>query len=112
MIPTFHESERIYRVDKFVVPSHALDEFIDKVQQTHSALKTVEGFIQDFILEQADGSGEFNIVTIVIWENATSIEKARQVVKAKHEAMNLDAREMYARLGIKANIATYKRREA
>jgi heme-degrading monooxygenase HmoA len=108
MTPILHESERIYRVDKFVVPSQALNEFVTKVQETPQALRTVEGFVQDFILEQVDGSGEFNVVTIVIWESAKSLEKAKQAVKAKHEAMNLNPREMYVRLGIKADIATYQ----
>jgi heme-degrading monooxygenase HmoA len=108
MTPTSKESERIYRVDKFIVPSQALGEFIDKVEKTHEALRTVEGFVQDFVLEQVGGSSEFNVVTVVIWESEKSIENAKQAVIARHKEMNLNPQEMYARLGIKADVATYK----
>lgn len=106
---TSHVSHPVYRVDKFIVPNHARDEFLDKVNQTHQLLRTLEGFAQDFILEQVGGPGEFNIVTVVIWSDAKFIENARQAVMAKHEEMNLNPQEMYARLSIKADVATYKK---
>jgi len=52
--------EKIYRVDKFVVPSTAREEFLHKVRRTHAVLKAQPGFLQDFVLEQSSGPGEFN----------------------------------------------------
>jgi heme-degrading monooxygenase HmoA len=60
-----NESERIYRVDKFVVPDRAREEFLHKVRRTHELRRTLPGFLQDFVLEQSSGPGEFNVVTIV-----------------------------------------------
>jgi heme-degrading monooxygenase HmoA len=105
-------SERIYRVDKFVVPSGAREEFLGKARRTHSLLRAQLGFLQDFVLEQSSGPGEFNFVTIVEWASQEAIENARSAVLALHREMNFNPQEMFARMGIKADLANYKRLEA
>jgi heme-degrading monooxygenase HmoA len=103
-----NESGRIYRIDKFNVPGSAHQEFIDKVHRTHEFLRTLPGFIQDTVLEQTGGPGEFNFVTIVIWDSMESIEAARKTVTAKYEEIGFNPQEMFARLGIKADLANYQ----
>jgi len=100
-----------FRVDKFVVPAHAREEFLDKVHAWLAVLKTQTGFVRDAILEQASGLGEFNFVTIVEWENGDFFEGARQAVAALHRKMNFDPYELITRLGIRVDIANYKRVE-
>ena len=100
---------KVYRVDKFIVPTHAREEFLEKVQATHVVLRSQAGFVQDFILEQASGPGEFNFVTLVEWENAGAMEPVRQAVTALHKRMNFDPQELFARLGIRADLGNYKR---
>jgi heme-degrading monooxygenase HmoA len=101
--------ERIYRVDKFVVPNGVREEFLGKVRPTHSLLKAQPGFLQDFVLEQSSGPGEFNFVTIVEWASQEAVENARAAVVKLHGEINFNAQEMLARLGIKADLACYKR---
>jgi hypothetical protein len=60
-----NKSKRVYHVDRFIVPVRAREEFIDKVRHTHQLLRTLPSFIQDFVLEQSAGPGEFNFVTAV-----------------------------------------------
>jgi hypothetical protein len=105
-------SERIYRVDKFVVPSSARKEFLDRVRRTHAFLRTQSGFLQDFVLEQFSGPGEFNVVTTVEWASQEAFENASAVVTARYREMNFNPQETLARLGIKADLANYKRLEA
>jgi heme-degrading monooxygenase HmoA len=102
------ESGRVYRIDKFNVPGSARKEFIDKVHSTHELLRTLPGFIHDNVLEQIGGPGEFNFVTIVIWDSMESMEAARNAVMAKREETGFNPQEMFARLGIKADLANYK----
>jgi heme-degrading monooxygenase HmoA len=102
------EPRRIYRVDKFKVPSAAREEFIDRVHKSHEFLRTLPGLIQDHVLEQTSGPGEFNFVTIIVWNSIESIEAARKAVMAKYEEIGFNPQEMYARLGIKADIAVYQ----
>jgi hypothetical protein len=102
-------SERIYRVDKFVVPSSAREEFLDRVRRTHAFLKAQAGFVQDFVLEQFSGPGEFNMITTVEWASQEAFEDASVVVSARYREMNFNPQETLARLGIKADLANYKR---
>jgi heme-degrading monooxygenase HmoA len=102
-------SDKIYRVDKFAVPSGAREQFIDRVRRTHSLLQAQPGFLQDFFLEQSSGPGEFNFVTIVEWASQEAVENARAAVLALHKEMNFNPQEMLGRLGIRADIANYKR---
>jgi heme-degrading monooxygenase HmoA len=104
-------SKEIFRVDKFVVPAHAREEFLHKVHATHATLRVQPGFVRDAILEQTSGPGECNFVTIVEWESSDAIEGARQAVAALHDKMNFDPHELITRLGIRADIANYKRVE-
>jgi heme-degrading monooxygenase HmoA len=102
-------SERFYRVDKFVVPNPAREEFLTRVRETHDLLRTLPGFLQDFILEQASGPGEFNFVTIVEWQDAKSVESAKSAVMAMRKQTNFNPEELFSRLGIKADPGNYKR---
>ncbi|MGH8606446.1 MAG: antibiotic biosynthesis monooxygenase family protein [Gammaproteobacteria bacterium] len=106
------KSKRFYRVDKFVVPDRAREEFISKVRNTHELLRTLPGFLQDLVLEQSSGPGEFNFVTIVEWDGVESIENAKTAVMAMHKKTNFNPQEMLARLGIKADLANYRKIDA
>ncbi|MCU1240840.1 MAG: hypothetical protein JWO71_1566 [Candidatus Acidoferrum typicum] len=104
-------SERVYRVDKFIVPRGAREEFLEKARRTHELLKTQPGFLQDFVLEQSSGPGEFNFVTIVEWASQEAVENARAAVVTLHREMKFTPQEVFARLAIKADLANYKRLE-
>ncbi|HEX5829706.1 MAG TPA: antibiotic biosynthesis monooxygenase [Gemmatimonadaceae bacterium] len=101
-------SARVYRVDRFVVPPAAREEFLENVRRTHDLLRTLPGFVQDFVLEQSAGPGEFNLVTFVEWESAESIESAKSAVMAMQRERGFDPRELMARLGIRADIGNYR----
>lgn len=106
------QSGRVYRVDKFVVPPQVREEFIGKVRSTHELLRTMPGFLQDLVLEQSGGPGEFNFVTLVEWQSAEFVEAAKAVVMAEHRKSGFNPQELFARLGIRADIANYQRVDA
>ncbi|MBB3590131.1 heme-degrading monooxygenase HmoA [Rhizobium sp. BK529] len=101
-------SGTFYRIDKFVVPAAAREEFLVNVMMTHKVLEAQAGFIGHEVLEQIAGPGEFNFVTIARWESADVVEHVKAAVAAAHSAANFDPQEMFARLGIRADIASYK----
>ncbi|KZS54075.1 heme-degrading monooxygenase HmoA [Rhizobium sp. BK077] len=101
-------SGAFYRIDKFVVPAAAREEFLVKVMMTHKLLEAQDGFIDHRVLEQVAGPGEFNFVTIAEWENTEVVERAGAAVAAAHRVAHFDPQEMFARLGIRADIASYK----
>jgi len=102
-----NKSQRVYRVDKFIVPTHARDEFLKNVLHTHEFLRTLPGFLQDFLLEQSSGPGQFNFVTIVEWDSMESVEKAKPAVMAMHKEINFNSQELFARLEIEADLGYY-----
>ncbi|HWT56488.1 MAG TPA: antibiotic biosynthesis monooxygenase [Rhizobium sp.] len=101
-------SGAFFRVDKFVVPVAAREEFLINVMMTHKLLEAQDGFIDHKVLEQVAGPGEFNFVTIAQWESADVVERVRAAVAAAHKAAKFDPQEMFARLGIRADMASYK----
>ncbi len=103
---------QLYRIDKFKVPASARAEFLQKVRLTHAVLQTQPGFIQDLVLEQTDGPGEFNFVTVAVWKNAEAMGAARQAVIAKHAEIGFKPAELFDRLGIQADVANYAQLEA
>ena len=101
-------SAEIYRVDKFVVPEAARDEFLARIRETHELLRRQPGFIRDAILEQVAGPGKFNIVTIAEWQDQAAIDAARDVVRRAHAQRGFSPQETMKRLGIEADIADYR----
>jgi quinol monooxygenase YgiN len=99
----------IYRVDKFVVPAAAREEFLDRVAQTHRTLRAQPGFVRDLILEQSGGPGEFNFVTLAEWESEEAVGPVRAAVADFHRQIGFDPQDMFARLGIRPDIGIYKR---
>ena len=102
------EKTSIYRVDKFVVPKAAREEFLKRVHDTHHVLRRQPGFIRDALLEQIGGPGRFNIVTVAEWESQEAIDAARAAVAKSHAEIGFNPQETMARLGIEADIANYK----
>ncbi|UCI06660.1 antibiotic biosynthesis monooxygenase [Mesorhizobium sp. B1-1-8] len=99
----------VFRVDKFVVPAEAREEILSKARMTHELLRQQEGFVQDFLLEQFSGPGEFNLVTIVEWESQAAVDKVVPIVRAAQERIAFSPQETIKRLGVKADIANYRR---
>lgn len=98
----------IFKVDKFIVPETAKTEFLKKVHVTHQLLEQQPGFVRQVLLEQYGGPGEFNIVTFVEWQSQDAIDAARQAVHTLHQQLNFNPPEMWAQLGIRADLATYR----
>ena len=98
----------VYRVDKFVVPAAAREEFLRRVEETHQLLRRQPGFIRDAILEQVSGPGRFNIVTIAEWESQEAIDAARTVVSKAHVERGFDPQETMRRPGVEGGNAHYR----
>lgn len=105
-------ANHIFRVDKFIVPTSARDEFLMRANAIRDVLRKLEGFVRDVYLEQVAGPGEFNIVTIAEWESPAHVEQAKAAVSAHMRHTKFNPQEMYQRLGIKADMAFYKQIDA
>ncbi|MGP9800601.1 antibiotic biosynthesis monooxygenase family protein [Rheinheimera sp. NSM] len=101
------EASHIYRVDKFIVPADARNEFLARILDTHQILRRQPGFVQDSVLEQTSGPGQYNIVTIAQWQSQAAIDAAKIAVQAEHAQSGFNPQQTMARLGVQADIANY-----
>lgn len=101
-------SQPLYRVNKFAVPPEARDEFLDLVAKTFAVIRSQEGHVRDWILEQNSGPGVFNFVTMIEF---ASEEVAPGVVAlaALDRELRLDREAMMGRLNIRTDFGSYKR---
>lgn len=97
----------VYRIDKFVVPASARDEFWANVRRTHAVLRDQPGFLEDTLLEQHSGPGRFNVVTIVKWSSEGDLATARSAIERSHHAVNFQPAEFFERVGIEADLGNY-----
>lgn len=98
----------VYRVDKFAVPEAGREEFLGRVRATHELLCRQPGFVRDLVLENRSGPGSIDFVTLVEWESEAVIAPVTEAVARLHREIGFDRQEMLTRLGIRAEIGTYR----
>ena len=101
-------ASQIYRVDKFIVPAAAQQEFLARVRSTHALLRSLRGCTQELVLEQTSGPGSYNYVTVLGWADLASIEAAKIAARTLHAQTDFHPQEMFSRLGIQADLGNYQ----
>jgi heme-degrading monooxygenase HmoA len=96
-----------YRVDKFVVPAQAREEFLKAAAEAHALLQAQEGFVRGYILDQQSGPGTFNVVTFVEWESQAVVERVSAFVTQLYREKGYDPAERLRRLGITQDVGIY-----
>ena len=81
---------------------------MDAVARTHELLGQQPGLMQNIVLEQTSGTGEFNIVTFVEWDSQESFDQAKAEMAKKFARMNFNPQNEISRLGVKADLANYR----
>ncbi|ACY99043.1 MULTISPECIES: antibiotic biosynthesis monooxygenase family protein [Thermomonospora] len=102
----------VYRVDKFIVPDQAREEFWRNVRRTHAVLREQPGFLEEVLLERHSGPGRFNAVTIVKWASADDLAAARTAVEQAHRQIGFQPAEFFRTAGIEADLMNYVEVEA
>lgn len=95
-------------IDRFIVPTAAKDEFLQRMKINRQFIKTMPGFIKDTVYEQTGGEGEFNYVTIAVWKDADALGRAKQSVSEEYKKQNFDMPAFLKRLNIKIDRAIYQ----
>jgi len=97
----------VFKVDRFVVPAVAREEFLERARAIRDFLDTQDGCLKNVVLEQAGEANSSNVITIVEWRDADAFAKARAAAAARYAVTGFKPEELMARLGIKAEIANY-----
>ena len=98
-------------IDKFIVPTEAKEEFLTRLRANLDLIKKQPGFIDTTAYEKSGGEGEFNYVTVAVWENEDVLLNARQTVSTENQKLGFNLPEILKRLNIKIDRAVYKKLE-
>lgn len=103
---------QVVLIDRFVVPNASKAQFLERMKVSRDLIKTLSlsGFIEDSAYEEP-GETESNYVTIAVWQDEASIQKARQVVSQEYQKEGFDMQEFVKKLNIKFERGIYKRVE-
>lgn len=100
-------SDSLFKIDKFRVPHASRAVFLELVGATHRQLGTLEGCLQNHVLEQVSGPGHFNFVTVVEWKDAAIFQAARLKMQDAQKASGFDRATFIRDNGIEVDMAEY-----
>jgi hypothetical protein len=99
----------VFRVDKFVVPTASLLAFIAKMHQIQAVVRQMPGCVRDLLLQQSSGAGEFNVVRIIEWADAASVETALAAMQKRFKEEGFDPTAFFVReLGARTDFGMYR----
>jgi heme-degrading monooxygenase HmoA len=98
----------VYRIDRFIVPDEALDEFVAGFPRTRDLLRQQRGFEYDLALRGERTGGTTRILTLVAWADDDAFAAARETMAAAHEEIGFTPTDTFARLGIDADLGVYE----
>jgi heme-degrading monooxygenase HmoA len=99
--------DAVYRIDRFRVPEGSMTEFMETVRETHAILAKQEGFVRDYLLEQASANGIRVVLTFVEWMTERSYAAAVERVKEFRRNSSVDPKKLIERLGVDAEYGDY-----
>ena len=101
--------ESVFRIDKFAVPATALPDFMPRLRRIAGLLAQRPGCLQNLVLVASDPSAEFNVLTLVEWEDAQAMTSARAAVQAEYAQEGFDPAAFMRQLGVRADMGSFER---
>lgn len=94
-------------IDKFLVPKNAISEFKERSHTNMSLIKNQPGFLGYSAYEHIDEQDNLIYVTMVTWEDAEAMKKAKEAVQAEYKKQGFDLAAMLERLHITLERGAY-----
>lgn len=99
----------VFRVDKFAVPAASLPAFFAKMREIQQVVRQMPGCRRDLLLQQSGGAGEFNVVRIIEWADALSVEAALAAMQKRFKDEGFDPTAYFVRqLGARTDFGLYR----
>ena len=99
----------VFRIDRFSVPPAAAPAFMARLRRIHGWLDRQAGCLQNLVLVASEPSAEFNVLTLVEWEDAQAFALARTAVQARYAQEDFDPAAFMRALGVRADLGSYLR---
>ena len=98
-------------IDKFYVPKAAISAFTRRMDINRKLIRTLPGFIRDNVYQQPQENGDIIVVTVAVWENQDSINKAKEKVQAEYKRTGFNMPEFISKSGIKLERGVFSETE-
>jgi hypothetical protein len=98
----------VLRVDKFSVPPEAMRPFLNRMKRTQRTLRTLDGCLRAMLLTQTGGASGFNVVALVEWADAASLDAAQAFMRRRFEETGFDPAAFAEGLGVQADLGFYQ----
>jgi len=95
-------------IDRFVVPTAAKSEFLERANINRQFIKSLPGFVGDNAYEETTET-ESHIVTVAVWASEEAFQNARASVADYYKKQGFDVSALVKRLHIQMERGTYKR---
>lgn len=99
--------ESLYRIDRFTVPEHARDAFLERLVVIRDFLQGQPGCLYNRIAEARQEDGSLSMMTVVEWSTRDAMNAARGEAKAFYEKAGFDPGSFMAALGIEPDFGLY-----
>ena len=103
-----HPATALYRVDRFIVPAHALDAFVAQMKRLQATLQALPGCLHATVLTQLGGPGRFNVLTWVEWKDQASVDQAAAAMQRQFAAEGFVPKAFLQQLGAEADLGLYR----
>lgn len=100
-------SASLYRIDRFTVPGHARDAFLDRLVAIRDFLQDRPGCLYNRIAESTREDGTVSMMTIVEWKDRAAMNAARAAAKAFYDETGFDPAAFMASLAIEPDFGLY-----
>ena len=97
-----------FRVDRFAVPTGALEPFMARLRITQRLLDECEGCRQNLVLLGGVEGDSVGVVTIVEWANGPAMEAAKAAMHAHYAREGFEPAAFIRELGVRADIGSYQ----
>jgi heme-degrading monooxygenase HmoA len=94
-------------INKFVVPDGAREAFLAEFAEHRRFLAARPGFRKGALYVKESGPGRFNFVNVAFWESPEALAAARQALGAHYAQAGGSPGDLYARLGVEADLGAY-----
>lgn len=98
----------VLRVDKFTVPPASLRPFLNRMRRTQRTLRTLDGCLRAMLLTQTGGTSAFNVVALVEWADAASLDAAQAFMRRRFDEIGFDPAAFAQGLGVQADLGFYQ----
>ncbi|WP_412466397.1 ester cyclase [Pedobacter sp. KLB.chiD] len=97
----------VYFIDEFLVPQISFVSFKERLDYNRDLIKKLDGFVRDDVIIQKDGADNLSVMTIAIWKDEESLQRAKETVQSEYESSKFDLKEFNEKLAIKMQRKIY-----